>query len=79
MSRRVGNKKNLSPEAQARQKAAQAEWRKQNYDYVVITAKKGLKEQYMALAEAHGLTLSTYVRNVLAAEFEKTFGKKINE
>lgn len=76
MARRI---KNLSPEAKAVLAENQKRWHKENYDYINITTRKGLKEKYFALAEAHGLTFSTYVRDLLDVEYEKTFGRKIDD
>ena len=76
MARRI---KNLSPEAREVERQNQLRWHRENYDYINMTAKKGLKEKYFALAEAHGLAFSTYVRNLLDVEYEKTFGRKIDE
>ena len=76
MARRI---KNLSPEAMAVMVEAQKRWHKENYETMCISMRKGLRAQYAALAEAHGLTLSTYVRGLLDAEYEKTFGRKIDD
>lgn len=72
MARRI---KNLSPEAKEVERQNQIRWHKEHYETMCISMRKGLRAQYAALAEAHGLTLSTYVREVLDAEYEKTFGK----
>ena len=76
MSRRI---KNLSPEAREKEREAQRAWHRENYEYINISARKGLRAKYNALAEAHGMTLSSYVRDILDGEYEKTFGKKVEE
>ena len=68
--------KDLSPEARERQIEAQKRWHKENYDIINLSVPKGMKARYSALAEAHGLALSTYVRKILDAEYENTFGTK---
>lgn len=57
--------RNLSPEAAAKQQAAQKEWHRENLERISVNVPKGKRELYKAKAAARGVSLNRLILDYL--------------